>query len=93
MRLRLTVRRNGLPETPLIWVVDTSSAPTIFQLLEQVNDAIPLESDSGWGLEDYAVEIKGNTGVNYECLHFQPVASVMKEEDEVVFVFSALLLY
>jgi hypothetical protein len=86
MRLRLNIRRNGLPETPIIWVIDTSAAPTIYQLLEQVNETIPIESDGEWGLEDYAVEIKGSNGFNYECLHFQPISSVMKEEDEVMFV-------
>lgn len=90
MRLRLTIRRHGLPETPVIWVVDTSTAPTVYQLLEQVNETIPIESDGEWGLEDYAVEIKGVSGVNYECLHFQPVSCVMKEEDEVMFVFLCL---
>ena len=86
MRLRLTVRRHGLPETPVIWDVDTQcSAPTISQLLEQVNEVIPIES-ADWGLEDYAVEVKGTEGVNYECLHFQPVGKVMKEEDEVMYV-------
>ncbi len=89
MRLRLIVRRHGLPESPLIWVVDTSSAPTVYHLLEQVNDAFPLEANSDWGLEDYAVEIKGSNGINYECLHYQPVASVMKEDDEVMFVHPA----
>jgi len=86
MRLRLTVRRHALPETPVIWVIDTSSAPTIYNLLEQVNDSIPIESDQQWGLEDYAVEIKGSNGVNYECLHYQQVGNVMKEDDEVMYV-------
>jgi hypothetical protein len=83
MRLRLTVRRHNLPEIPIIWVVDTTTSPTIAQLLEQVNDAVPIEAGE-WGFEDYAVEVKGNNGVNYECLHYQLVSGVMKEEDEVV---------
>jgi len=83
MRLRVTVRRHGLPDTSIIWVVDSSAAPTVFQLLEHI---IPIESDGEWGLDDYAVELKGPSGSNYECLHFQPVASVMKEEDEVLYV-------
>ncbi len=82
----MTVRRHGLPETSIIWVIDTSTAPTIYQLLEQVNETIPIESDCEWGLEDYAVEIKGFSGVNYECLHFQPVSRVIKEDDEVMSV-------
>lgn len=88
MRLRLTVRRHSLPDTPVVWVVDTSSSPspTISQLLEAVNEAIPIESEGDWGLEDYAVELKGPNGANYECLHFQHVAAVMKEDDEVMYV-------
>jgi hypothetical protein len=82
MRLRLIVRRHGLPETPIIWNVDLETI-TISQLLEQVNDAIPIESGD-WGFEDYAVELKGSNGVNYECLHYQVVGKVMKEDDEVM---------
>jgi hypothetical protein len=82
MRLRITVRRHGLPETPIIWNVDLETS-TIAQLLEQVNDIIPIES-SEWGFEDYAVELKGSDGVNFECLHFQQVGKVMKEDDEVM---------
>ncbi|RKF59473.1 putative clumping factor b protein [Erysiphe neolycopersici] len=84
MRLRLSIRRNGLPETLITWAIDTTSSPTIYQLLEQVNEVVPIESDGEWGLEDYAVELKASSGVSYECLHFQNVASVMKEDDEVI---------
>ncbi|KAN0112873.1 hypothetical protein V8E51_005824 [Hyaloscypha variabilis] len=84
MRLRLTVRRHRLPDTLVIWAIDTTSNPTVYHLLEQVNDTIPIESDGQWGLDDYAVEVKGSTGANYECLHFQHLASVIKDEDEVI---------
>jgi hypothetical protein len=70
----------------VIWAIDTSPNPTIFHLLEQVNETIPIESDGEWGLDDYAVEVKGSSGVNYECLHFQHLANVIKDEDEVMFV-------
>ena len=82
MRLRLTVRRNGLPDTLVVWNVD-STAATISKLLEEINEAIPIESGD-WGFEDYAVELKGANGLNFECLHYQPVAKVFKEDDEVV---------
>lgn len=82
MRLRIVVRRYSLPETPIIWNVDAEDS-TIAQLLEQVNEIIPIESND-WGLEDYAVELKGSNGINFECLHFQPVGKVMKEDDEVM---------
>ncbi|TAQ90892.1 hypothetical protein B7494_g800 [Chlorociboria aeruginascens] len=83
MRLRLTIKRHGLPATSIVWDIDTLTAPTILQLLEQVNDIIPIEAGE-WGLEDYAVEIKGKDGLNYECLHFQPVGKVLRDEDEVI---------
>ncbi|KAH8808055.1 hypothetical protein F5884DRAFT_752613 [Xylogone sp. PMI_703] len=84
MRLRLTVKRNSLPDTPILWNIDTeTTTPTISHLLEEVNEVIPLES-SEWGLEDYVVELKGYGGVNYECLQFQPVAKVLRDEDEVI---------
>jgi hypothetical protein len=85
MRLRLTIQRHALPPTNILWTVrvqdpTSTSAPayaTISQLLEDVNDVVPLESND-WGLEDYVVEIGG-----YECLHFQPVDSVLKEDDKI----------
>lgn len=63
---------------------------TIAQLLEDVNEVIPLETDGDvggeddnlggqWGLEDYVVEVAG-----FECLHFMNVEGLLKEEDHVV---------
>lgn len=80
----MTVKRHGLPDTRVIWHVDIGSSPTIFQLLERVNETIPIESCDQWGLEDYAVELKGSIGTGFECLHFQEVGKVMKEDDEVM---------
>ncbi|EKG13884.1 hypothetical protein MPH_08948 [Macrophomina phaseolina MS6] len=80
MRLRLTVRRHKLPDADLLWAVpdDKAHEPfTIAQLLEQINDIIPLESPH-WGLEDYSVEIG-----SFEALHFQKVKDVLKDEDHV----------
>ena len=50
---------------------------TVSQFLEKVNDVIPLESED-WGLEDYAVEVRG-----FECLHFSELGQVLREDDEV----------
>ncbi|KAL8688748.1 MAG: hypothetical protein Q9218_005412 [Villophora microphyllina] len=63
MRLQLTIQRHGLPPARVLWTTDltgplTGSETTISQLLEQINDIIPLES-TDWGLEDYTVEIGG----------------------------------
>ena len=79
----MTVRRHSLPETTIIWVVETTPSPTIAELLESVNESVPIESEE-WGFEDYAVELKGNGGSSYECLHYQLVSKVMKEDDEVM---------
>lgn len=85
MRLQLTVKRHGLPPFHVLWKVGDVRLPqatagnsiTISQLLEQVNDVIPLEAED-WGLEDYAVEVRG-----FECLHFSELSQVLKEDDEV----------
>lgn len=61
---------------------------TIAQLLEDVNEVVPLETEpsvfdpefSGqWGLEDYVVEVGGS-----ECLHFMEVEGLLRDGDEVV---------
>jgi hypothetical protein len=85
MRLQLTIQRHALPPTNILWTVraqdptstSAHASATISQLLEDVNDIIHLESEE-WGLEDYVVEVGG-----YECLHFQPIDSVLKEDDKV----------
>ena len=81
MRLRLTVERHLLPSVRLLWTVNPSEATgaglTISQFLDQVNEIVQLEADE-WGLEDYAVEVRG-----FECLHFSDVHSLLKDDDEV----------
>ncbi|KKK25141.1 hypothetical protein AOCH_001835 [Aspergillus ochraceoroseus] len=61
---------------------------TVAQLLEDVNEVIPLETEprlfdhesSGqWGLEDYVVEVGGS-----ECLHFMEVQGLLRDGDEVL---------
>lgn len=82
LRLRLVVRRNGLPDTRILFNVPLAHDPTVANLVEIVNDTIPLETED-WGLEDYAVELHDKDGNAYECLHFQPIASVLDKDDEV----------
>ena len=78
MRLQLTVQRHSIPDAKVLWTVgDGQPTFTIFQFLQQVNEIIPLEAED-WGLEDYAVEVKG-----FECLHFSELNQVLKEDDEV----------
>lgn len=85
MRLQLIVQRHSLPSVCIIWTVGVlrppyaaaGSSATISQLLEQISEIIPLESED-WGLEDYAVEVRG-----FECLHFSELNQVLKEDDEV----------
>lgn len=84
MRLRLVIRRHSLPDAAIVWAIDPIHNPTISQLLEQINDVVPLESGGDWGLEDYSVEIKGS-GTNYECLHFQVIRDILHENDEILY--------
>ncbi|KAI2465386.1 hypothetical protein F4781DRAFT_409424 [Annulohypoxylon bovei var. microspora] len=82
MRLRIVVRRDGFPEVRLIWNVSLENDPTISKLLEKVNETIPLEIEQR-GLENYVVELHDDDGTSFECLHFQPVRSVLKPDDRV----------
>jgi hypothetical protein len=80
MRLRLTVQRNNLPVSNILWTVpDTASvqAYTFARLLEDINRILPLEAEQ-WGLDDYAVELGG-----FECLHFSPVLQTLREDDHL----------
>ena len=85
MRLQLTIQRHGLPQVQILWTADGlrqtdaigGTSTTITQLLEQINEVIPLEAE-GWGLEDYAVEVGG-----FECLHFAELRQLLKEDDHV----------
>ncbi|EON67221.1 hypothetical protein W97_06474 [Coniosporium apollinis CBS 100218] len=80
MRLRLSIQRHGLPTAEVLWAIRDDQAQaisTISQLLEQINDIIPLESED-WGLEDYVVQVNG-----FECLHFSQLGQVIKDEDVV----------
>lgn len=63
---------------------------TIAQLLDEINEVVPLETPDRsvgendeiggqWGLEDYVVEVNG-----FECLHFMHVDGLLRDGDEVV---------
>lgn len=84
MRIFLTILRNCLPATEVVWSLPDSESSngqfTIAKLLSQVNESIPLESEE-WGLEDYVVEVGG-----FECLHFQSAKKLLSEDDHVVYV-------
>ncbi|KAI0095406.1 hypothetical protein F4814DRAFT_187729 [Daldinia grandis] len=82
MRLRLVVRRDGLPEERLMWNVSLEDNPTISKLIEKVNETFPLEIGQK-GLENYVVELRDQDGTSFECLHFQPIQSVLKPDDRV----------
>lgn len=83
LRLRLVVRRHGLPEVRVVFNVPLDHDPTIANLVELVNDTIPLESVD-WGLEDYVVELRDADGHAFECLHFQPVVNILDKDEEVL---------
>jgi len=83
MRLRLVVRRHGVPEVKLVWNVDADKDFTVAKLVSQVNDVLPLAGGE-WSLKDYAVEYVDNQGTGFECLHFQQLGQVLKEDDQVL---------
>lgn len=83
LRLRVVVRRHELPEVRVVFIVKLENDPTIANFLEQVNDLIPLESND-WGLEDYAVELRDAQGRGFDCMHFQQVSTVFKDDEEVL---------
>ncbi|KAK4680526.1 hypothetical protein QC764_213820 [Podospora pseudoanserina] len=83
MRLRLVVRRHALPDVRVVFSCKTENDPTIANLLEQVNEIIPLESNE-WGLEDYTIELRQkDTGTAFDFFHFQQVADVLKDDEEI----------
>ena len=94
MRLQVSVRRHALPAINIIFTTGTGPASktlapnsTVSDLLHDVNDLVPLESADGeWGLEDYVVEVQATADQEsyYECLHYQTIESVLREDDEVV---------
>ncbi|EFW99662.1 hypothetical protein CMQ_5473 [Grosmannia clavigera kw1407] len=83
LRLRLRIRRHGLPETRIVFVLNIGDDATVSKFLEEVNGIIPLEADD-WGLEDYVVELQSSKGTSFECLHFQTVADTLEKDDEVL---------
>lgn len=83
LRLRLVVRRHGVPDVKLLWNAIADEDLTISKLLAQVNEVVPLESGE-WGLEDYAVELKDASGDGFECVHFHLVNKVLKDDDQVL---------
>lgn len=88
MRLRLIIERHLLPPVKVVWTVghvlpplaNAGASYTISQLLEQINQTIPLQSDQ-WNLEDYVVETGG-----FECLHFSQIGDVLNNDAEVRYV-------
>lgn len=75
MRLRLTVSRHELPSVDVLWNADP--AWRIAELLENIHRDIPLQTEH-WDFQDYKFEHDG-----YECLHYQTVGEVLKEDDAV----------
>ena len=59
----------------LLW--DAKPDHRVAELLEQINLVIPLQSEH-WDFQDYTVKLG-----DYECLHYQVVGEVLKEDDRV----------
>ncbi|PYI32818.1 hypothetical protein BP00DRAFT_143505 [Aspergillus indologenus CBS 114.80] len=79
---------SAITSTRLPNALYSSGGYTFAQLLEDVNEVIPLETESAqfdeecsgqWGLEDYVVEVGGS-----ECLHFMEVGGLLRDGDEVL---------
>ncbi|KAK2044812.1 hypothetical protein LZ31DRAFT_584489 [Colletotrichum somersetense] len=83
LRLRLVVRRHGVPDVKLLWNTTADEDLTISKLLAQINEVVPLESGE-WGLEDYAVELKDASGDAFECVHYHLVSKLLKDDDQVL---------
>lgn len=84
IRLRLVIRRHTVPDVKLVWPCAPSDDLTIAKLLGQVNEVVPLEGGE-WGLEDYVLELgDGSNSASFECLHFQLVSRILKDEDQVL---------
>ncbi|PFH55105.1 hypothetical protein XA68_10701 [Ophiocordyceps unilateralis] len=83
LRLRITVQRHGVPEVKLVWPCVRSHDLTVSKLLAEINEVIPLETCE-WGLEDYVLELTDGSGESYECLHFQQVPQILKNDDQVI---------
>jgi len=75
MRLRLSVSRHDLPTVHVLWNADP--AWRIAELLENIHRDIPLQAEH-WDFQDYRLELDG-----YECLHYQIVGEVLRDDDEV----------
>ena len=94
MRLQVSVRRHALPIINIIFTTGTGPASKtlgpnaiVTDFLQDINDLVPLESADGeWGLEDYVVEVQATADqeIYYECLHYQTIDSILREDDEVV---------
>jgi hypothetical protein len=80
MRIHLSVERNGLPVVNLLWPVDedeNGKKSIISRLVAKVDEVVPLETEE-WALEDYILQVNG-----FECLHWQNISDVLKDEDHV----------
>ena len=42
------------------------------------------QQSSDWGLEDYVVELRDLEGNAFECLHFQEIRAILRQDDEVL---------
>ena len=76
VRLRLAIHRNELATTSIWWTVSQNENLTVAGLLSRINDVVPLESSSGWGLEDYVVNM-----ADCELLHYQYINDLLHQDD------------
>jgi hypothetical protein len=83
MRIHLSIERNGLPTVKLLWPVaedENGKKSIVSRLLAKVDETIPLETED-FALEDYILLVDGS-----ECLHYQNLSDVLKDEDHITLV-------
>ena len=83
MRLRLKVRRPGVPDTNMLWNVSLGGKILVSRLMSQVDTVLSLQTGNAC-VEDYVVEYTDEAGVGFECLHFQTVNQILKEDDRIL---------
>jgi hypothetical protein len=80
MKLHLRIKRDGLADVNIPWIVEDSLASrskTFARLLEDINDSFPLVTPAR-DLSDYVVEFSG-----LECLSNLSLWDLLEEDDEL----------
>ena len=80
MKLRLRIKRDGLADVNIPWILEdglASTSKTFARLLEDVNENVPLVTPTR-DLSDYVVEFSG-----LECLRNMSLWDLLEDDDEL----------